>query len=251
MNKSLWPQVEVLAGRLLELVREHSPKGEMEIRTAHAHILGMFWRSFRLYEGVLLLLRAELPEEAAFLARTLFECSLRLRQMASEPDRRDGLILWWVNRSIDEKAGLLGVAKEVGLDQNIDEALKSLAEERKVLQEYLRRNGVAKLLSFRSVKDSAFRYDRKEDYWMYEWAHDSVHANDVAWMFARKKIAHDSVGLYAKTNDPLLLASWAGFAATSLTAATKATAEIFGWHLPSEFGEPAKEIERLLDTEAG
>jgi len=38
---------------------------------ARGHIAGMFWRARRLYEGVLLLLKAELPAEAAILARSL------------------------------------------------------------------------------------------------------------------------------------------------------------------------------------
>ena len=77
----------------------------MEILAAQTHILGMFWRSLRLYQGALLLLKAELPEEAAFLARSLFEASLRLKQMADEPQQRDRLILHWVNNLIDGKGG--------------------------------------------------------------------------------------------------------------------------------------------------
>ena len=146
-----------------------------------------------------------------------------------------------------EKAGLLRVAKEVGLDEDVDEALAALDEERRHLEQYCRRQGVVGLISFRSVKDAAIRYDRKEDYWMYEWSHESVHGTDAAWMFARKRIASDSVGLHAKTNDPMLRASWAGFAARSITAATQATSEIFGWQLPPEFSQPAAEIERLLE----
>jgi hypothetical protein len=67
-------------------------------------------------------------------------------------------------------------------------------------------------------------------------------------VFARTRVASDSIGLHAKTNNPMLRASWAGFAARSMTAATEATCEIFGWHLPPGFSHPAAEIEKLLEN---
>jgi hypothetical protein len=67
----------------------------------------MFWRAVRLYDGVLCLVKAHLPEEAAILARSLFEVSLDLRQLEAEPEHREALVYGWINTSLNEQMGLL------------------------------------------------------------------------------------------------------------------------------------------------
>jgi hypothetical protein len=64
-------------------------------------------------DGILVLLKSELPEESAFLARSLFEDSLRLKQLQEEPEARIALVLGWVNRSLNEKRGLMQTAKSI------------------------------------------------------------------------------------------------------------------------------------------
>ena len=249
-SDSLWPQVQQQANRLLQLVRELTPKGEVDVQTAHAYILGMYWRCLRLYEATLLLLSAGFPEEAVFLARSLFEDSLHLQQLAAEPEARDALILGWANRSIDQKRGLFQTAKALGLDKDVDEALASLEDQRKSLTGYASRHGVRSFSSFRSVKDAATRYDRKEDVWTYEWAHEFVHGTDAAYVFARRKLIPGSAGMYAKTEHPELRAGFAEFAARSLTDASAAICRIFGWPIAPDLEQPVTEMRRLLDQNA-
>lgn len=251
MPEPIWPRAAALAEALLKAVTDSAPTGELELPTARSHILGMFWRTRRLYEATLVLLKAEMPEEAAFIARSLFEESLKLRQMAAEPADRDRLILGWVNRSLDEKVGLLKVAKEMGLDNDIEAGLERLRAERESLQGYCRRHGIVGLASFRSTKDAAVRYGRRENYWMYEWAHDSVHGTEIAWMFARRKVSADTVLFHAKTNDERLRAAWIAFAANSITDATLAACEIFGWPARESLVSTDKAIEKLLETQEG
>jgi hypothetical protein len=145
-SDSVWTEAVAHSDMLLQLVQDISPTQQITIPTAHIHILGMSWRARRLYKGVLILLKAELPEEAAFLARALFEKSLHLQQLAAEPEKRDALILGWYNRPVDEKQSLRKVAEQLGLDhRNIDDNLTSLEQERGRLFDYARRHGVAKL----------------------------------------------------------------------------------------------------------
>lgn len=143
------------------------------------------------------------------------------------------------------------MAKQLGLDKDIDDGLATVDAERQQLQDYRQRHNVQSLRPFRSVRDAALRYGRGEDYWLYEWSHESVHGTDAAWLFARKKVSNDAMGFHAKTDDPLLRASFAGFSATSITDATVATFSIFGWQLPEDFRQPADEIEQLLQAAAG
>lgn len=248
--RSLWDKVEPDADRLLQLVRGVAPGTSVEMPTHLAFVLGMFWRCLRLYDGALLLLKAELPEEAAFLARSLFEESLRLKQLHNEPEARTALVLGWLNHSFDEKRGLMEVAKSLGLDENIDTVLSSIDEDQRKLRRYADRHGVGKLRSFRSVRDAAIRYDRKDDFWTYEWSHESVHGNDAAFMFARRRLGEDTTAMHAKTADPEIRAGFAEFAARSLTDATTATFAIFGWRLPPGLGEPAAQMRAVLDEHA-
>jgi hypothetical protein len=247
VTDALWQTIEPHAARLLTVLQQTVPKGPSEIRTHYVFILGMFWRSVRLYHGILVLLKAQLPEEAALLARSLFEESLRLRQLADEPGNRDALVLGWANDSITERVNLFRTAKAMGLDNDIDASLASLEEKRRELDTYRGRRGVGRFLPFLSEKDAAIRYDRKDDYWTYALAHEFVHGSDVAWMYGRQNIAADTVGLFAQTDNPEFRAGIAHFAAASLTEVAVATFSILGWPINPEVQAPFSEIQRVLD----
>lgn len=62
-----WADILGYAENILHIVREHTPK-LFDIRPVDQHMIGMFWRAVRLYDGVLLLLKNQLPEEGAILA---------------------------------------------------------------------------------------------------------------------------------------------------------------------------------------
>lgn len=206
----------------------------------------MFWRALRLYDGVLVLLKAELPEEAMILARALFEVSLRLQQLKAEPHNRNALILGLVNGSIGQQLGLLKVGKASGLDTNVDEAVARLEEHRKTNNQNAAELGVTRSQSFLTVKDAASKFDRKDRYWTYYWAHESVHGSDAAWMFAKKEIAAGTIGLYAKTGDPSVLSSFAQFAVISMADAAKAVSTIYGWTLAPGTEQAVMDIERII-----
>jgi predicted transcriptional regulator len=246
-----WAAVERQAERLLRMVRAFAPKAEIEVPTHQVYILGMFWRCVRLFDAALLLLKAELPEEAAILSRSLFEESLRLQQLAADPDSRDALVLGWANESISQKVGLLETAKSIGLDDDIESELAKLAESRKQLQAYQVRRGVKRLQRFRSEREAALRFSRQDDFWTYEWSHESVHGSDAAWMFARRAIASGAAALHAKTSDRAVRGGFTEFAAGSLTEAVKAVSTIFSWPLPDELTQPLEEIRNLLTPTAG
>ena len=94
------------AENIHNIIRERTPK-VFDIRPVDQHMIGMFWRAVRLYDAVLILLKNQLPEEAAILARSLFEVSLHLQQLDAEPREKDALIFGWINRSLTEQMGLL------------------------------------------------------------------------------------------------------------------------------------------------
>jgi hypothetical protein len=241
-----WSAIQEQAERLQRLVRAFVPRVEFEVPTHHAYMLGMFWRCVRLFDGALLLLKAELPEEAAILSRSLFAESLRLQQLAAHPRGQEALVLGWANDSIEQKIGLLKTAKSIGLDDDIQAELAELEESHSQLQAYQVRRGVKRLQRFRSAREAALTFSRQDDFWAYQWSHESVHGSDAVWMFARRATAPGVAALHAKTNDPTVRGAFAEFATGSLTEAVKAASSIFGWPLAIELSQPLEEIRNLL-----
>ena len=243
-----WREISARADILLQAILDSTPKDGFQVSSPPLRfVVSMYWRTRRLYEATLTLLKARMAEESLIVARSLFEESLRLRQIAEEVQGRDALILRWVNASIEEKKGLLEVGKARGLYSDIQTGMSFLEEESRKLQQYARQNGVQSFKPFLDVKEAASRYGRKEDYWTYEWAHEIVHGSDAAWMFARRQIGDGSLFFNAKTEDDSLLSSIAHFAAVSFADAASATFKILSWALPSRFDEIVRDIERLLD----
>jgi hypothetical protein len=121
--------------------------------------------------------------------------------------------------SITERVNLFRTAKAMELDNDFEASLASLEEKRRELDSYRGRHGVGRFLPFRSQKDAAILYGRKDDYWTYALAHEFVHGSDVAWMYGRQNIAPDTVGLFGQTDNPEFRAGITHFAAASLTEA--------------------------------
>jgi hypothetical protein len=205
-------------------------------------VASMYWRARRLYEAVLILLKAHLPEEAAIIARSLFEAAMRLMQLAADAHDREALIIGWAGGSIDQREGLFRTAKSLGLDEHIDELLNHFAEERKALQKYA--DG-RRWKSFDSVAVSARRYCRPDDFWTYELAHESVHGSDAATLFSTRADGN-ARRLHGKVNDPSLLGAFAHFAARAVADAAISTYRILGWTPVPNFEEPVQAMEQLL-----
>lgn len=246
-----WPEVLARGKQLLALVRDAAPKEPLEMPTAHIYILGTYWRGIRLYEAVLTLLQAQLPEEAAIVARSAFVDSLRLRELADDPENRDARLLGWANESINEKVGLIKEAMSLGLETEGDSLLSTFEEERSQLQAYAKRHGISKFRTFLPPREAALRFGRKDDYWTYAWSHEAVHGSDAGWMFSRRKVSAGSVGLFGKTSDPEILVGFAAFAAASVVDAAFASALIFGWKLPPIVKDLLNEVQQAAQTCAG
>ena len=105
-----------LVQRIAEAVRRIYPGGISEIETADGYVFSMYWRSVRLFDGIILLLRNRLPEEALILARSLFVEGLRLAEIADAGRSRGSLVLGWASASIEEKKGLIKEAIRLGLE---------------------------------------------------------------------------------------------------------------------------------------
>ncbi len=247
-GESPWVALLARAERLLHLVENSPREGEFPITpSANIHIVSLFWRARGLYAGTLILLKAELPEEAAILARKLFEVSLYLQELEAEPQNRYALVFGWVNRSINEECGLLNTcAPQPGLD----EAYATLEKRREENSKNASELG-ASFLTFLETKIAAKKFHRSGDILIYEWAHESVHGSEAAMMFVTQRPAEDTIGIYAKTGNSMVRSHYAHFAAKSMLAAATATFAIFGWTLPPGVEQTVGDIERIRDSHAG
>jgi hypothetical protein len=126
---ALWADLVGHAERLLHLLDERQFEGQ----PFRAAVPFMLMRSHRLYEAALLLFKAELPEEAAILGRSLFETAMRLRELAAEPGERDHLLVGWLRDSVNQRKGLFETAKSLGLDPDVRAYVLGLDEQRKRL----------------------------------------------------------------------------------------------------------------------
>jgi hypothetical protein len=154
-------------------------------------------------------------------------------------------VLGWANDSISERTDLLQKAKALGLDNDTVEAEQALKVDRHKLEAYQQRRGVKRLRKFGAPREIATRFARHDDYWTYCFSHQFVHGSDIAWSYARRLIGADVAGLHAKTNDPRTRASFAEFAASSVTVAA-AACTMFDWLKVSSLDEPLTVIRALL-----
>jgi Family of unknown function (DUF5677) len=247
-TECLWTEVLAHAEKLLQLVRDSAPTEGFDVSHPNVHIVGMFWRALRLYDGALVLLKAELPEETAILARSLFETSMRLQQLQGERQHRTALILHWLNSSLDHQLAVLEVMKACALDIDIEGKVAMLKAQRKQIRKSVSGLGHIRSKPFLGIKDAAFKFDRKDDYFTFEWTQESVHGTDASWMFAKKRATSEWVGLCGKTDEPMLRSGLAYFAARSMADATMGVFKILGWALPAGLGQTVSNIKELIDT---
>ncbi len=237
-DTSLWPQVSGHADRLLQLLEDRRFEGQ----SRDAAVLYMYWRTRRLYEAALVLLKARLPEEAAIIGRSLFETAMRLMQLAADPDDRDVLIIGWVGDSINRREGLFHTAESLGLDPDVQEQLAELRGQRQRLDEYA---AGRRWKPFLEPRGAAIRFNRRDDFWTYEWAHQSTHGGEASSIFSTR-VEGDTTHLHAKTDTPSVLGGFVHFAARAMADAVTATYTILGWTPVPDFEEPVRAMEELL-----
>jgi hypothetical protein len=80
-----WREISARADILLQAIVDSTPKDGFQVSSPPLRfVVSMYWRARRLYEATLTLLKARMAEESLIVARSLFEESLRLRQIAEE-----------------------------------------------------------------------------------------------------------------------------------------------------------------------
>ncbi|NKB88812.1 MAG: hypothetical protein GKS06_11400 [Acidobacteria bacterium] len=251
MRRCTWPGRKP-AVELLYIIDSTGGEQSRKHRMSHDHyrwVTRMFWRSRRLYEAILFLLDAAQPEEAAILARSLFEDSMRLMELAEDENKRDARIIWWMNDSIQRAFNLQRGDPAFEVEDRLILSRHELEGRRAGLQRYAAYHGVTKYERFSSPKDAATRFDRKMSYSLYMWAHQATHGNDAVWGVAAVKRPEGGELLNAKTADVLWLKMVANFAIQAVFDAMIAAASVLGWAVPEEAFSKLDEYQQARDEQ--
>jgi hypothetical protein len=238
-----WAEVLAYAEAIYKHVTESTPS-RFEVAPVTVRIIMMFWRAVRLYDAVIILLKAQMPEEAAILARSLIEVSLHLRQLEAEPENRASLVYGWLNGSITEQEGLL---KHCEKNEAVTKGEEMLKRRRQDIAKEFSQRGYPKPVKFFETKVAAKRYGRSEEEMLfYQWTHESVHGSEAVWMFAKMEVEEGTVGMFGKTGNQRVLSHVAHFSARAMADAADATFAIVGWKFPAVVKEHLAQIERVL-----
>ncbi len=109
------PDSLVLLDRVAALAAAEIPNlASMEVIIGWS--VDMYVRTKSLFDGLVVLLRANLPEEAMILARSIFEESLRLQQLAADTaEVRRARVLGWLNQALGADWQQIRAASRAGL----------------------------------------------------------------------------------------------------------------------------------------
>jgi len=208
----------------------------------------MYWRCVRLAKSSEILIGSHQPEEALFLARSLFEDSLRLGDLADATKAdRASLLLGWAIASMNEGKGLAHVAVEAGLEPTPDALLAAFDGELAKLQRYAVRNGDIKPRRFRSARDAAHAQGRQESLWTYSLAHEMVHGSDLSFLFSRRRVRPDAVAVHLQRPDFDLEIGVSCFCAESVLHAAIAFARIFTGRNTGPFRDQLRSVAELQE----
>lgn len=235
-----------LMRRAIEIVARLAPRGEFETATVNALAVALYWRSIGLQSAILLLAESGLVEEGLVLARSMFEDALHLHELHSSESRRAALVLGWLEQSLNHKNGLMRLGASLKIAGDQAPVLARIEKERVQLRGFAAKNRIRKIERFLSVKDAAIKFNRREDYWTYELAHEMTHGSDSAFLHRRKKADSGTVMFHGRTISPKLIASLAAFSLRSLFQGARATVAMLAW---DDMGQIAVAEEAVADLD--
>ena len=183
------------------LARQALPLEPTPVETLDAYVFQIFARVLRLADGVVVLIKAHLPEEALFLGRSMFEDSLRMLELTESTQTRYRLLLGWAVGSLQEARGLSRTAVVAGLEKSEESFFPHIEAERQRIERCAARSGVVKPKRFRSVRDAAAAFGRLEELWTYSLAHEMVHGSELAFLFNRRRPTSNAIVVGLRTPD--------------------------------------------------
>jgi hypothetical protein len=243
-----WNNVRELLARIEELMSSSHPRGGFDVARPDEATLSMYWRCVSLFRSVLLLLDNRYPEEALILARSLFEESLRLKELQDAGNDREAFLVGYYAEALERQEELFGpTAERLGLTEDASDVVESARQQKGQLENYRKRKNIGKRKKFSTVKAAATKQNRRKDLWIYLLSHHMVHGGEPAYIYRRQNVGENAIALYSNTNDPHALAEVGAFAARSVSHALYAAAGIFGWEISPELRKLVNELAQRVN----
>jgi hypothetical protein len=197
-------------------------------------VVEMLSRALGLYKASVLLLSADLIDEALLLGRSLFEQSLWLAELAdTDGKRRASLVLGWLNQSYIRARDLVHSGASASLEpvtSSQDEMLAAVDERIKSVRQFQREYDIGGLTEFLGTEQAARRFDRLDGWWTYELANTVAPADDTPYEMRRSESVPEIY--FTKTADAAVIATYGVFCAESVIAAHVAAAKLLERELP-------------------
>jgi hypothetical protein len=213
-------------GRVGRALQGAVPDGEwQEMSPPHADALSSFGRIRSVFAAIQILLEAGFPEEAAILARSLFESSLRLEKLANETEtERERLILGEVRAATSDAIKLYDIEpRALGTGPGMTPEELAVLEERLVQIERRRtRLNLGRLRRFPGEKDMAKELGRLNEYLNLRIAHHITHGSPLAQATRTRYPGHNEVAVHHRNTDIRMLNGVGTFAAVSALRAQAA-----------------------------
>lgn len=245
---------------ILDLVTKTS-KLDYSMRQAHsggsfpppyAAVFALFDRCCSMLGAIRVLLAYDFVHEAVILTRPLFTDSLALTEIAASDDaRRKELAVGLHMSGLAASVALFERVKASGGD--VDEELATLADERKAIEGYARREGVSTKgwQPDDQAKDLAAKHGRTGEYLDLGVADHFIHGSTKATQ-QRYTVREDGSVEFGR--EAIDLETWANptglFAVHSALSAARAVCLIFDWTEPPELKALAAELAKARAAEA-
>jgi len=185
-------------------------------------------RALGLYKAAVLLLHADLTDEALLLGRILFEKSLWLMELAdTQGKRRASLVLWWLNESYTRARELIESGVTAGLapmTSRQGEMLTDVDERIRGVRQFQREYDVGGITQFLGVEEAARLFHRLGGWWMYELANHVAHGHDTPHPLHGTDTAPEVY--FTPTAEPEVIATCGVFCAESVIASHIAAAQL-------------------------
>jgi len=169
-TKNLISKLEDIDKRINSLL----PKDIIKLTPINFLIASIFNSCISYYKSIILLLKANMQQEAMIILRTLMIASLRLSYLAKKPEDRISLICRMAQQENYKWLKITEQAYEIGIESNLDEIKNIVKNREKEIINFLKKTGNKKK-RFPSEKQIASQLDKKEAYMNYQILSQSVH----------------------------------------------------------------------------
>ena len=212
-----------------DLIQNYQSNQYFEVTLPFSFILSIYSHCLSLFQGIYLLLKNQLAEEALILCHPLFANYLRLIQLSDgDLNKRNALALGWATQTLKAQVDLIHDVNKVRGENDVDELVSILQNREEKIKKIGKKIGLADFEEFLPTKKAAEEL-ASEYYGTFLYSYQMFQGSDIANIFRRKEVEKGKFALNLRTNDSSLITEVGKFAAELILLSSKAISTIFKW----------------------